>query len=213
MSNTPLFQPSKVLWAPNHELIKETNIVVTDSLKKYEKDYAFFFVNTMHMYIRIPVSLLELYAKQFNRPVTVTNFELPEPILTENVEFPKDTKPPEPGWSRYIQGMPHAEYKLFIDWIINTKWLSCLKDNGRILFECCRETVQVRDPVKLQLQKFVDIKDFVNIDFYLPASLGSRLFLNTKNGPPFTCVYTVRSSPSNGDLSDLTEKLKNEISD
>lgn len=32
-------------------------------LQSFAKDYSLFFVNTMHMYLRISVSLFELYAR------------------------------------------------------------------------------------------------------------------------------------------------------
>lgn len=211
MTKAHIFQPDKVLTTlGDNDLVVEKHIKVTDNLKQYEQDYTFFFVNTMHMYLRIPISLFKLYTREFNRKITVTNFELPQSILTENIEFHKDMVPPAPGWSRYVQGMSVADYTAFSNWLTSTKWMSHDTDNRRILFECCRETAHIRDPVKLQTFQAVGIKEFVDIDFFLPASLGSRLYLNTKNGPPFTCVYVTRSSPGNGDLTEIFNKIKSE---
>lgn len=211
MPKPALFQPNKVLdTLCNSELITERTIEVNDSLKQYEKDFRFCFVNTMHMYLRIPVSLFKLYTQEFNRKMTVVNFVLPKALLTENVVFPPDTIPPKPGWSRYVQGIPHEQYKPFMDWLVNTKMLARDVSNAKILFECCVETATIRDPVKLQQMREVGLKEFVDIDFYLPASLGSRLYLNSKNGPPFTCIYTARSSPGTGDLTEIFNKLNAE---
>jgi hypothetical protein len=177
-------------------------------LQSFAKDYSLFFVNTMHMYLRISVSLFELYARQFDTSLDVVHFELPQPLLEEDVRHPEGVKPPEPGWSRYVQGLPHDQWAGFRAWMESSRWLASDGKDGKILYGCTAEDVQVRDPVKLQRMQVVGIREFVDITFFLPHNQASRLYLNVKNGPPFSCIYVQKNSPGEGEAAELFKKLR-----
>jgi len=204
-----IFSPAKAAeTAKDTELVSEDAIAPKDELKSWSKDYELFFVNTMHMYLRIPVSLFEMYAKQFDKKLHIMHFVLPGSILVEDVVAPAGFSNPEPGWSRYVQGVPKNEWQHFHDWMINSKWMAKNSKGNKILYGCESQTVQVRDPVKLQTMQIVGIKEFVPITFFLPTNPASRLYLNIKNGPPFNCIYVSRNSPGAGEAAALFQKLR-----
>lgn len=202
------FQPTKIITPNGGDLIKETTIYLDKDLMTYQAEYHFAFVNTMHMYLRIPINLFELYANEFNLQVDVVNFVLPSPLLTEDVEAPKGFMPPEPGWSCYLQGLPHDQWQGFSEWLKNAKWMATDKEGNKILYGCEEEEVTVRDPVKLQSMQLVGLKDFVNISFFLPSNPAGKLYLNTKNGPPFHCIYVAKNSPGAGEALALFKKMR-----
>jgi hypothetical protein len=177
-------------------------------LQSFTEDYSLFFVNTMHMYLRISVSLFDLYARQFDTRLDVVHFELPQPLLEEDVKHPAGVKPPEPGWSRCVQGLPHDQWKGFRAWMESSRWLASDGKDGKVLYGCTAEEVQVRDPVKLQRMQVVGIREFVPITFFLPHNQASRLYVNTKNGPPFSCVYVQKNSPGEGEAIELFKALR-----
>jgi hypothetical protein len=201
------FQAARVLIPTSSELIAQATVQPISDLISYAKDYHFAFVNTLHMYLRIPVNLFELYVSEFNRSLQVLNFELPQPLLVEDLQIPEGFIPPEPGWSRYLQGIPHEQWQGFRDWLVNAKWMGQTQDGKKVLYGCEEEEIQVRDPVKLQTMQVVGIKEFVNISFFLPSNSGSKLYLNIKNGPPFHCVYVARSGPGAGEALALFKKI------
>lgn len=208
-SSDRIFSPAKAAeTSKDTELVSEDAVAPRDELKSWSKDYELFFVNTMHMYLRIPVSLFELYAKQFNKKLHIMHFVLPGPILVEDVVAPAGFSEPEAGWSRYVQGLPKEEWPDFRDWMLNSKWMATNSKGNKILYSCESEEVLVRDPVKLQTMQVVGIKEFVPITFFLPSNPASKLYLNTKNGPPFHCVYVSRSSPGAGEAAALFQKLR-----
>jgi hypothetical protein len=202
-----LFQPSKALIPSSGSLIAQATVSPKSDLMSYAKDYHFVFVNTLHMYLRIPINLFELYTTEFNRPMQVMNFELPQPLLVEDLKVPEGFIPPEPGWSRYLQGVPHEQWPAFKNWLVNSKWMSRTEDGKKILYGCEEDEIQVRDPVKLQTMQVVGIKEFVNISFFLPCNSGAKLHLNTKNGPPFHCIYVARSGSGAGEALALFKKI------
>jgi hypothetical protein len=207
--NDRIFSPAKAAkTSKNTELVFEDAIAPKDELKSWSKDYELFFVNTMHMYLRIPVSLFELYAKQFNKKLHIMHFVLPEPILVEDVVAPAGFNQPEAGWSRYVQGLPKEEWSDFRNWMLNSKWMAADSKGNKILYSCESEEVLMRDPVKLQTMQIVGIREFVSITFFLPSNPVSNLYLNTKNGPPFHCVYVSRSSSGPGEAASLFQKLR-----
>jgi hypothetical protein len=177
-------------------------------LQSFTEDYSLFFVNTLHMYLRIPVSLFDLYARQFNTRLDVVHFELPQALLEEDVKHPAGVQPPEPGWSRYVQGLPHDQWGGFKEWMEASRWLASDGKDGKILYGCTSEKVSVRDPVKLQKMQVVGIREFVPITFFLPHNQASRLYINTKNGPPFSCVYVQKNSPGEGEAIELFKALR-----
>ena len=207
--NNKIFNPAIAA----HDL-KRTELVIEDSiepkedLQSYVNDYELFFINTMHMYLRIPTSLFELYAKEFNKQLRIMHFTLPKPLLVEDVLAPTGFNPPEPGWSRYIHGIHKEDWHHFKDWMLNAKWISSNSNNERILYGCEAEDVLVRDIVKLQTMKLVGIKEFIPMTFFMPSNTSGRLYLNTKNGPPFSCVYVARSSSGAGEAHALFAKIK-----
>jgi hypothetical protein len=202
-----VFQPAKVVVPTSGDLIAQATVKLEDNLQAYAEEYHFVFVNTLHMYLRIPINLFELYASEFNKPIQVMNFILPGPLLVEDVAIPAGFIPPEPGWSRYLQGIPHEQWPNFRDWLVNAKWMGQTDDGKKVLYGCEEEEIQVRDPVKLQTMQIVGIKEFVNISFFLPSNSGSKLYLNVKNGPPFNCVYVARSGPGAGEALALFKKI------
>jgi len=177
-------------------------------LAGYAEEHALFFVNTMHMYLRISVSLFDLYARQFDTRLDVVHIELPQPLLDEDVRTPQGVKPPEPGWSRVIQALPHEQWTGFRQWMESSRWLASDGNGDKILYGCAAENVQVRDPVKLQRMQPVGIREFVDICFFLPHNQASRLYLNVKNGPPFSCVYVQKNSPGEGEAVELFKRLR-----
>lgn len=203
-----LFQPMKIITPRGGDLIKETTIRLDTDLMSYQVQYHFIFVNTMHMYLRIPINLFELYASEFNLPLDVVNFELPSSLLIEDVEAPEGFIPPEPGWSRYLQGVPHEQWAGFSSWLNNAKWMATDKEGNKILYGCEEEAILVRDPVKLQLRQLVGIKDFITISFFLPSNPAGRLYLNTKNGPPFHCTYVAKNGPGSGEALALFKQMR-----
>lgn len=208
----PVFDPSIVTTVGAcTDLLTESEARPVDALLPLTKDWQLLFVNTMHMYLRVPVSLFDLYTRQFNTKLTVAHFELPKPLLTEDVQMPTGVAPPEPGWSRYVQGIPKEQYPHFQQWMVASKWKSETADGRRMVFDCYKETVACRDPAKLQLLHPAGLKEFVNIDFYLPASPGSRLYLNARNGPPFSCVYVSRGGPGTGEIPSLLSKAMKDL--
>jgi len=138
----------------------------------------------------------------------VINFVLPGPLLVEDVHIPEGYIPPEPGWSRYLQGIPHEQWTGFKNWLLNSKWMAQTKNGDKILYGCEETAVAVRDPVKLQTMQIVGIKEFINISFFLPANITSKLYLNVKNGPPFHCVYVARNGPGGGEALELFKRLR-----
>jgi hypothetical protein len=203
-----IFQPAKIAQPNSGSLISQATVSLDKDLQSYAKDYHFAFVNTLHMYLRIPINLFELYTSEFNTKLEILNFELPGPLLVEDVEIPAEFIPPEPGWSRYLHGIPHEQWDGFKNWLVNAKWMSKTKNGDQILYGCEEELVQVRDPVKLQTMQIVGIKEFVNISFFVPANSNSKLYINLKNGPPFNCVYVARNGPGGGEAMELFKKLR-----
>lgn len=202
-----IFQPGKVLIPGSGDLVTHFKVTPRKDLQSFSKDFHFVFLNTMHMYLRIPINLFELYASEFNEKMTIMNIELPGPLLVEDVHIPEGFIPPEPGWSRYLQGVPHEQWEGFRNWLLASKWMGHTKEGDKVLYGCEEEYVQVRDPVKLQTMQIVGIKEFVNISFFLPSNSGSKLYLNVKNGPPFQCVYVARSGPGAGEAIALFKKI------
>lgn len=207
-NHAKLFQPAKVARPESGNLISQATVTLDKDLQSYAKDYHFTFVNTLHMYLRIPINLFELYTWEFNKKLQVLNFELPGPLLVEDVEIPAGFIPPDPGWSRYLHGIPHEQWEDFRNWLASSKWMSKTKDGTQILYGCEEELIQVRDPVKLQTMQVVGIKEFVSISFFMPANSNSKLYLNLKNGPPFHCVYVARNGPGGGEAMELFKKLR-----
>lgn len=206
--NAKIFQPAKTVAPVSGSLISQETVFVNSELQSYAQDYHFTFVNTLHMYLRIPINLFELYTTEFNTPLKVINFVLPSPLLTEDVHIPEGYTIPEPGWSRYLQGLPHEQWPNFKNWLTNTKWMAQTKTGDKILYGCEEEEVTVRDPVKLQTLQIVGIKEFVNISFFLPSNNSGKLYLNVKNGPPFHCVYVARNGPGGGEALELFKRLR-----
>lgn len=205
--DSKVFQAAKALMPSSSDLIAQATVQPRSDLTSYASEYHFVFVNTLHMYLRIPINLFELYVSEFNRPLQVMNFELPQPLLVEDLQVPPGFMPPEPGWSRYLQGIPHEQWPDFKNWLVNSKWMGRTEDGKKILYGCEEDLIQVRDPVKLQTMQIVGIKEFVNISFFLPSNSGSKLYLNVKNGPPFHCVYVARSGPGAGEALALFKKI------
>mgnify|MGYP003336344216 CR=1 FL=1 len=208
-STNRVFTPATAASSPlSTELVIEDAVAPQDELQSWTKDYELFFLNTLHMYLRIPVSLFELYAKEFNKQIKIMHFVLPAPLLVEDVVTPEGFMPPEPGWSRYLHGMPKEDWPHFKEWLINAKWLSSNAQGTKVLYGCEATDVMVRDPVKLQTMQVVGIKEFVPITFFMPANMSGMVRLNIKNGPPFTCVYVNRSSAGAGEAAALFKKLR-----
>ena len=189
-------------------LVVEDAVALKDELQSWTKDYELFFINTMHMYLRIPISLFELYAKEFNKQLHVTHIVLPAPLLVEDVIHSSEFTPPEPGWSRYLHAIPKEEWAEFKTWMSNSKWLASTKNNSKVLYDCEIDEIQVRDPVKLQTLQIVGIKEFVKITFFMPANMSARLHVNLKNGPPFSCSYVSRNGAGAGEAAALFSKLR-----
>jgi len=206
-----IFQPAKIAVPISNDLISQATVYPNKELQSFAKDYHMVFVNTLHMYLRIPINLFELYVREFNTPLQVLNFILPGPLLVEDVEIPEGFIPPDPGWSRYLQGIPHEQWPGFRNWLVNAKWMSQTKNNEKIMYGCEEEEILVRDPVKLQTMQIVGIKEFVSISFFVPSNNISKLFVNTKNGPPFNCVYVARNGPGGGETIELFKKLRNAL--
>ena len=208
-SENRVFTPAKAAFGPLiTDLVQEESVEPKYQLSSWAEDYALFFVNAMHMYLRIPVSLFELYAKQFNRKLNITHFTMPQPLLVEDVVMPKSFLPPEPGWSRYLHGMPKEQWQEFRDWMTSSKWMASDAKRNKVLYSCEAEDIKVRDPVKLQTMQVVGIKEFVPMTFFLPSNPAGRLYLNLKNGPPFSCVYVSRSSAGAGEAAALFQKMR-----
>lgn len=208
-STSRVFTPATAALSPQStELVIEDAVQPQDELQSWTKDYSLFFVNTLHMYLRIPVSLFELYAKEFNKQIKIMHFVLPGPLLVEDVITPSGFMPPEPGWSRFLHGMPKEDWPHFKNWLINAKWLSSNAAGEKVLYGCEADDIQVRDPIKLQTMQVVGIKEFVPMTFFMPTNMSGRLYLNTKNGPPFTCTYVAKSSAGVGEAAALFKKLK-----
>lgn len=204
-----VFSPATAAISPlKTELVIEDAVAPKDELQSWTKDYELFFINTMHMYLRIPVSLFELYAKEFNKQLRVMHFVLPGPLLIEDVVTPENFSAPEPGWSRYLHGMPKEDWAGFKNWMQNSKWLATTKQGNKILYDCEVDEIQVRDPVKLQTLQVVGIKEFVPITFFMPGNPSGRLHVNLKNGPPFSCSFVSRSSAGAGEAAALFNKLR-----
>ena len=211
-SSKKSFTHSQATVTPkNTDLVLETSVVPTDELQSWAKDYELFVVNTLHLYLRIPFSLFELYAKEFNKKLSITHFVLPLPILVEDVAAPNGYAAPEAGWSRYLHGVRKEDWAGFKSWLVNSKWLSSDSSGNKVLYGCEAETVQVRDPVKMQTLQVRGIKEFVPITFFMPSNQAGRLYLNTKNGPPFSCVYVARSGAGAGEAAALFQKLREVI--
>ncbi len=209
MSNDREFAPATAAVASKKtELVTEDAVATQDELTSWAKDYELFFLNTMHMYLRIPVSLFELYAKEFNRPLKIMHFVLPQPLLVEDVLPPTGVSPPETGWSRYVHGMPKEDWPEFRDWMVNSKWLAKDSKGLKMLYGCEADHVQMRDPVKLQTMQIVHIREFVSLTFFMPSNTANRLYLNTKNGPPFSCIYVAKSSAGAGEAAALFRKMR-----
>lgn len=207
-----VFSPATAALSPTKtDLVIEDAVAPQDELQSWTKDYNLFFINTMHMYLRIPVSLFELYAKEFNTQLKVMHFVLPGPLLVEDAVIPNGFNPPEPGWSRYLHGIPKEDWPNFKNWMQNAKWLSSMKDGSKILYACDAEDIQVRDPVKLQSLQVVGIKEFVPLTFFLPSNPSGKLCLNLKNGPPFSCTFVSRSSAGAGEAAALFNKLRGNL--
>jgi hypothetical protein len=201
--------PAKAASSPlSTELVIEDAVAPQDELQSWAKDYSLFFVNTLHMYLRIPVSLFELYAKEFNKQLKITHFVLPEPLLVEDVVASTQFAAPEPGWSKYLHGMSKEDWPHFKNWLSNAKWLAHNSMGEKIMYGCETEDVEVRDPVKLQTLQVVGIKEFVPITFFMPCNSSGKLYLNIKNGPPFNCIYVNRSGPGGGEVVSLFKKLR-----
>jgi hypothetical protein len=204
-----VFTPAKAASSPlSTELVQEDAVAPQDELQSWTKDYSLFFVNTLHMYLRIPISLFELYAKEFNKQLKIMHFVLPGPLLVEDVAAPAGFATPEAGWSRYLHGMPKEDWPHFKNWLSNAKWLAQNAAGEKVLYSCEAEDVEVRDPVKLQTLQVVGIKEFVPITFFMPSNLSGKLYLNTKNGPPFNCIYVNRNGPGAGEAAALFKKLR-----
>lgn len=208
-STNRVFTPAAAALTPlSTELVLEDAVAPKDELQSWTKDYNLFFVNTLHMYLRIPISLFELYAKEFNKQLKIMHFVLPEPLLLEDVSPPAGFAAPEPGWSRFLHGMPREDWPHFKSWLANSKWLAQNAEGEKILYGCEVEDIEVRDPVKLQSMQVVGIKEFVPMTFFMPSNLSGRLYLNQKNGPPFSCVYVARNGPGAGEAAALFKKLR-----
>lgn len=190
------------------DVVIEDAVAPTDQLQSWAQEYEFVFVNTMHIYLRIPTSLFEIYGKQYNKQLEVMHFVLPRSLLIEDAVFPKDKAPPEPGWSRFLQGLKKEDWPHFKEWVTSSKWLARNKDGKKILYGCEAEAINVRDPVKLQTLQVVGIKEFISVNFLLPSNTAGKLFLNLKNGPPFSCTYVSRSGPGVGEASALFERMR-----
>lgn len=202
------FIPSTAALVKGGDLIVEKTVEPTSEILSYAATYHFTFVNTMHMYLRIPINLFELYAQEHNRKLTVVNFQLPSSLLTEDVAIPQGFTPPAPGWSRYLHGIPHNEWQEFREWLVGAKWMAANKHGNKILYGCDQEDVLIRDPVKLQTMQIVGVKEFINVSFFLPSNQSGRLYLNTKNGPPFHCIYVAKNGPSAGEALTIFQKIR-----
>jgi len=191
-------------------LVVEDAVAPKDELQSWTKDYELCFVNTMHMYLRIPVSLFELYAKEFNKPINVTHIVLPTPLLIEDAVPSSAFAPPEPGWSKYLHAIPKDQWPEFKNWMANSKWLATTKEGSasKVLYDCEIDEIQVRDPVKMQTMQIVGIKEFVKISFFMPGNMSARLHINLKNGPPFNCSYVSRNGAGAGEAAALFSKLR-----
>jgi len=211
-STNRIFTPAKAASSPlSTELVQEDAVEPQDELQSWTKDYSLFFVNTLHMYLRIPISLFELYAKEFNKRLKIMHFVLPGPLLIEDVVTPGGFASPEAGWSRYLHGMPKEDWPDFKNWLSNSKWLAQNAAGEKILYGCEVEDVEVRDPVKLQTMQIVGIKEFVPITFFMPSNPSGRIYLNIKNGPPFKCIYINRNGAGAGEAAALFKKLREVI--
>lgn len=190
------------------DLVRETYVALDKDMQSYSRDYRFCFVNTMHMYLRIPVSLFELCARHTNRRLEVVNFVLPSSLLVEDVQPPPGVASPEPGWSRYVQGLAKEEWEVFRRWMADAKWMALDKDGNKILFGSEEQQVQLRDPVKMQTMQVIGIKEFVEICFFLPSNSAGKIYLNLKNGPPFQCTSVTRNGAGAGEALTLFSKLR-----
>lgn len=188
--------------------VKEKHIVLAKDMLSYAADYKFCFVNTMHMYLRIPVNLFDLCARHTKTRLEVVNFVLPSSLLVEDVQPPPGAAPPEPGWSRYVQGMCDEHWKVFREWMGNAKWMALDKEGNKILYGSEEQEVQMRDPVKMQTMQVIGIKEFVNICFFMPSNPAGKIYLNLKNGPPFHCTSVSRNSAGVGEALSLFSKLR-----
>ena len=165
---------------------------VQDNLVQYTQEYDLFTLNTLHVYLRVKQNLFELYCSEHNTILHPIHFELPCLLLEENLKPAVGEIAPELGWSRYVQALPKEEFSGFRDWLANSKWRGKDSKGRVVIYDVFEEPVSMRDPIKLITRQIVDIKEHVNISFFLPGNGSGALKLNLKNGPPFPCCYVAR---------------------
>ena len=171
---------------------KETYVKVEDNLVKYAEDYDFFFLNTLHVYLKIKQNLFEIYCNEYNVTIHPVHFELPCLLLEESLRPAVGEIAPELGWSRYVQALPKDEYLKFQDWLVESKWRGRDAKGRIVIYDIAGDIVQMRDPVKLSTKQIVGIREYVNVEFFLPGNGSGALKLNLKNGPPYPCCYVAR---------------------
>tara|TARA_Y100000034_G_scaffold83578_1_gene100049 strand:+ start:418 stop:1092 length:675 start_codon:yes stop_codon:yes gene_type:complete len=162
------------------------------NLGKYAADYEFFFLNTLHVYLRVSVNLFQLYCEEFDRELDPVHFEIPCHLLEETIKPITGRIVPEAGWSRYVQALPKEQYAGFEAWLLGSKWRGKDSEGRQVIYDVFKEEVICRDPVKLATRQILDLKEFINITFFMPGNGSGALKLNLKNGPPYRCVYTAR---------------------
>jgi hypothetical protein len=161
------------------------------SLIQYSSEYSFFFLNTLHVYLRVSVNLFQLYCEEHEESLDPIHFELPCQLLHEDIQ-PVVGIAPENGWSTYVQALPKEQYPKFRDWLLGSKWRGRDAQGRVVVYDIFQEAVMCRDPVKLSTNQVLGIKEFVDIDFFMPGNGSGALKINVKNGPPFNCCYAAR---------------------
>ncbi len=162
------------------------------SLIQYAEDYRFFFLNTLHVYLRVTVNLFQLYCEEHEETLDPVHFEIPCQMLEEDIQPAIGKIVPEAGWSRYIQALPKEQYHRFEEWLSGSKWKGRDSEGREVVYDIFKEQVVCRDPVKLATNQILDLKEFIDITFFMPGNGSGALKLNLKNGPPYRCCYSAR---------------------
>jgi hypothetical protein len=165
---------------------------LTDNLGQYAEEYSFFVLNTLHVYLRVKQNLFELYCNEYDVSINPVHFELPCTLLEENIKPAIGEIAPELGWSRYVQALPKDEFEPFRDWLAASKWRGKDAKGRVVIYDVFEEQVSMRDPVKLSTKQPVDLKERLEVSFFLPGNGSGALKLNLKNGPPYPCCYVAR---------------------
>ncbi len=162
------------------------------NLIQYASEYRFFFLNTLHVYLRVSINLFQLYCEEHEETLDPVHFKIPCHMLEEDIQPAVGKIIPDSGWSRCIQALPKEQYHKFEEWLSGSKWKGRDSEGREVIYDIFKEEVICRDPVKLATKQILNLKEFINITFFMPGNGSGALKLNLKNGPPFRCCYSAR---------------------